>query len=185
VELSDLILLILYKAGGKLSGKIRLQKLIDLFRLDSKIDVDVKFEPYRFGDFSDDIVNIAGILCDNNFIDITNEEIENFDISTQTEYSLTDDGKKIAKKLFEQLKEEEKKEISRIIELKKVPWKILVKCCYFWFPETAKRSEIKSRLFYKRSTNIPNDLLAEEYEKVNQSGKTIKELVLAQWKGFF
>lgn len=84
MELSDLIFVLLYYSEGKIVGRTRIQKMIDLMRLDTKIPVKILYEPYRFGDFSDQLVKVLGILADNQFIEIPNEQYEQFQSSWKT-----------------------------------------------------------------------------------------------------
>ena len=181
IELSDLILIILYILKGKISGKTKLQKMIDIFRLDSDLDVKVSYEPYRFGDFSDDIENVIGVLEDYEFI--TSEE-RDLGLIRIVDYSLSNNGFKVAKSLFENAIEEIKIEKTRIERINNLNQEDLIKYSYFWYPKTSVKSEIKSKLFKKQYKDFPNKLLLPEYQMIINSGKTIKDLVREQWKEF-
>ncbi|MHA1757719.1 MAG: hypothetical protein ACTSVV_13170 [Promethearchaeota archaeon] len=181
IELSDLILIILYILNGKIYGKTKLQKMIDIFRLDSDLDVKVSYEPYRFGDFSDDIENVIGILEDNGFI--TSEE-RNIGLSNIIIYSLSDNGYVVAEYLIKDLSEAINKEKARIEKINNFTQKEILQYSYFWYPKTTKKSEIKKKLFKIKYKDFPNDLLLNEYQKIIRSGKTVKDLVREQWKEF-
>ena len=58
INLGDLIFILLYKYGGEIRGSTTIQKLIDIVRLDSELEVDVSYSPYDYGDFAPEINDV-------------------------------------------------------------------------------------------------------------------------------
>ena len=65
INLGDLIFILFYKYGGEVKGSTTLQKLIDIVRLDSGLEVDVNYSPYDNGDFSPEVNDIIQVYLDN------------------------------------------------------------------------------------------------------------------------
>lgn len=95
---------------------------------------------------------------------------------------LTESGEQIAEKIIENLSENIKDEVLRILRMNSFSLQLLMRICYFWFPETAEKSEIKPKYLPKTFEDFPNDLLVEDYEEIKKTGLTIKELIRRQWK---
>jgi len=139
------ILFLLYALGGKIKGSTRLDKLIFLLSKKFEIieDVDYEFTPYLFGPFSAQILNDARGLQSMGLIEIEDEAFEAHDMSDfiyiRRNYRLTPKGRKIARKIYEQLtkKSDVRKVLSELRKLNSMPLHELLDYVYREFPEYA------------------------------------------------
>ena len=181
INIGDLIFILLYKYGGKIEGSTRLQKLIDIIRLDSDLEVDVDYSPYEYGDFSQEVYDTIQVFSDNEWI--MKEEIKYSNNKRMDTYKLTPKGKKIAKVLYDNLLTKELNSLKILDKFKDKKQKEIISYSYFWYPKTASKSKIRGDIF-KRSSILPNleGELEEEYYSIIKSGKSVKEVIRESWK---
>lgn len=180
IKLSDLIFILFYKKNGKIVGSTKIQKLIDIIRLDSEFEVDAKYDPYNFGDFSIEIVDLVNVYIDNDWLVKKNEVYQNKQVDI---FKLTPTGMKIAKTLYDDLIHKDRRsfEILDDFEDKNTPQ--IMSFSYFWYPETAINSIIKNEIFQKKPIlESFSGLLIEEYDQIIKSGVGIKESLRENWR---
>ncbi|MEJ2251422.1 MAG: hypothetical protein P8Y70_04140 [Candidatus Lokiarchaeota archaeon] len=181
INLGDLIFILIYKYGGEIKGSTTLQKLIDIIRLDSELEIDVDFSPYEYGDFSQQLNDTIQVYLDNSWL--IKEEVKYQNNKKLDIFKLTDKGNKIAETLFENLLTRELKALEIVNKFINKSQIDLIAYSYFWYPKTAIRSKIKKEIF-KRSSILPNleGELEEEYFSITKSGRTIKKIIQESWK---
>lgn len=181
INLGDLIFILFYKYGGKIKGSTRLQKLIDIIRLDSDLEVDINYSPYNYGDFSQEVNDTIQVYMDNSWLEreeILFQEGKKLDI-----FELTSKGKKIAQVLYENLLTEEKKSLKILDKFQDKKQEELLSFSYFWYPKTAIKSKIKKDIFNRSSILSKLDgELEEEYNLITSSGKSVKDVIKESWK---
>lgn len=181
INLGDLIFILFYKYGGEIKGSTTLQKLIDIIRLDSDLEVDVNYSPYDYGDFAPEVNDIIQVYLDNSWLIKDEKKFQKekkIDI-----YRLTTKGNKIAKTLYENLLTSELKSLNVLDKFQNKRQEDIIAFSYFWYPQTAIKSKIKKDIF-KRSTilsNLDGDL-EEEYFSIINSGRSIKEVIRESWR---
>jgi DNA-binding PadR family transcriptional regulator len=181
VNLGDLIFILFYKYGGEIRGNTTLQKLVDIIRLDSNIEVDIDYSAYEFGDFSPQLNDILQVFIDNSWINSERVPLdENKKINI---YKLTEKGSKIANTIYQNLLSKELEEFNVIDKFINQSQDEILAYSYFWYPMTAMRSKIKGRIFNrgKISRFLSGDL-EDEYNKIKDSGESIKEVIYESWK---
>ncbi|MHA1363288.1 MAG: hypothetical protein ACTSP1_12280 [Candidatus Freyarchaeota archaeon] len=172
----DVLMVLLYAPGakGEMGEKIRgitkLEKLIYLLWKEGGFDKyfkeDFEFEAYKYGPYSVEIYDSiealkeAGLLKTEtrkykSYVEIADatacvEQIGEADFEedkTVEVYSLTEDGKKIGKMLFDSLSEEEKKNLIKIKTIyNSMPLTNLLRQIYTKYPEAAEKSVIKDKI---------------------------------------
>lgn len=171
----ETIVALLYSPGatGKICEEIcgitKLEKLLYLLKKEGGFPItDYRFEYYDYGpcamDVYDDLealkdasllkVESAGKLKDAiEILDTREHELhfEEIEIPLSEKrvelYSLTEDGKKAGKKIFEQLQITEKQSLLRIKKsFNLVPLIDLIRYIYTKYPETAAKSKIRDKI---------------------------------------
>lgn len=119
MEIADAILVTIKAAGGCISGRTTIQKLIyfeSLFNL-----VDANYRPHYYGPYSSDVSSIIQELT---YLDFLKEEVETrettgFTVSGDWKrycYTISNDGNEI----IEHIKKEHTKEYSEIVNFVKI-----------------------------------------------------------------
>jgi len=181
INLGDLIFILFYKFNGEIRGSTSLQKLIDIIRLDSELEIDVNYSPYDFGDFSPQSNDVVQVFVDNSWI--AKEKVELGDDIFLDVYRLTENGWKIAKTIYQNLLSKELENFKILDNFKDKKQKEILAYSYFWFPITAMKSKIKDKIF--KRTQIFTFLsgeLEEEYNNIKSSGNSIKKVIYESWK---
>jgi len=180
INLGDLIFILFYKFGGSIRGSTTLQKLIDIIRFDSDFEVDVKYDPYNFGDFSQEIVDVIHVFVDNNWIMKTEENAGNdkkIDI-----YKLSEVGMKIARTVYGDILHKDKEKLGIIDQFKDKSQNDILSYSYFWYPMTTTKSTIKDRVFGRVPlSKCETGFLEEEYNVIKNSNKSVKDLIHESW----
>lgn len=181
LNLGDLIFILFYKYGGEIRGTTTLQKLIDIIRLDTDIEVDVDYSPYEFGDFSPQTNDILQVFIDNSWI--KSEIVKLEERKRLNVYKLTEKGSKIAKTIYQNLLSTEQNEFEIIDRFIDKSQDEIIAYSYFWYPETAMKSRIKDRIFNKgKISTFLSGELEDEYNNIKASGESIKEVIYESWK---
>lgn len=156
-------------------GITRLMKLVYLIEMEGTINDLFKFEPYKMGPFSSEVYPEIEFLknfpspensflkvrpeenCDNTFnpeqIKITEDIALNEDAplncsEVNEEFSLTDLGVKVSKRLWEDLNEKEKETLINIkSNYGSLSLRDLLRYVYKTYPEMTTKSEIKDQLY--------------------------------------
>lgn len=111
-------LLTLYVVG-EIRGKTKLQKLV--FLLDKELNIikdqGYNFVPYKYGPFSKELIEDVEMLILTGLVK-TEEEVKEFNGEEVTimVYKLTDRGKSIARQIYNELTDEEKRRINKLKE---------------------------------------------------------------------
>ncbi|MCD6537393.1 winged helix-turn-helix transcriptional regulator [Candidatus Bathyarchaeota archaeon] len=142
---SKWILFLLYALGGRIKGSTRLEKLLFLLSKKFKIIEEgvYEFRPYLFGPFSAQVLNDAQGLQSMGLIEIEDEIFGAHDMSDfiyiRKNYQLTQEGMKIARKIYEQLiaKSDVRKVLPELRKLNFMPLHELLDYIYREFPEYA------------------------------------------------
>ncbi len=181
INLGDLIFILLYKYGGEIKGSTTLQKLIDIIRLDSDLEVDANYSPYDYGDFTTEVDDIVQVYQDNNWL--TKNKIKFQDEKRIDIYRLTPIGNKIAKTLSDNLLTSELRALNILDKFQNKEQKEIIAFSYFWYPKTAINSKIKNDIFKKTSifSNLEGEL-ENEYNSIIDSGHSIKEIMRESWR---
>lgn len=116
MELSDYILVLLYKMGGKLEGKTRLQKLTFLGKYEMGIPLNARFKWEHYGPFSGDIGDTVDIMFHEGLLEIDDETRTSFagDTYEIRKFRLTKEGKLMAQAFMELIDDPNVKGIERI-----------------------------------------------------------------------
>lgn len=172
----DVLLLLLYEKGIKgktaepIEGITRLDKILFLLSRSDEFGLLVNkgynFEAYNYGPFApeifDDIetlkeVNIIRVLSkkipknrfDTQDVDDIEDNVEDsskWNYKTIEVYSLTEEGKKIAKLLYNELSVNQKEYLRNIKrKFQKIPLSKLLAYVYNTYPESAEKSKIKNK----------------------------------------
>jgi hypothetical protein len=162
------------KLSEPITGITRLMKLLFLLKKEGKVDDAFKFEPYKMGPFSSEVYPEIEFLknyptpdsplistksVDNNSEIYNPEQIKMIeDISfyeeeplsskeINTEFNLTDLGKKIAVQLWDSTPAENRLEIENIkTKYSSMTLKDLLRYVYKTYPDMTTKSEIKDQL---------------------------------------
>ncbi len=139
----DIVLSILF-LQGEIWGRTYLQKFMFLLNREKFKDKLFKFSPYRYGPFSSELSNM---MIDWETIGIIVEKSEKTKgLETAYRYILTEKGKNIAGRIFENnLTAKERKDlIDYTNKFKRHSATELLKYVYKKYPEETKRSEFKN-----------------------------------------
>lgn len=181
INLGDLIFILFYKFKGEIRGSTTLQKLVDIIRLDSELEVDVNYSPYDYGDFSQQTNDVVQVFIDNSWI--SKKELlfdENKKINI---FKLTRKGEQIAKTLYENLLSRELDYLQIIDRFLDKSRDDIMSFSYFWYPKTTIYSKIKQEIFKKSNIlSLLDGELETEYNSIKETGKTIKEFIKESWK---
>ncbi|MFX1257377.1 MAG: hypothetical protein ACFFAN_05940 [Promethearchaeota archaeon] len=181
INLGNLIFILFYQNNGVISGLTRLQKLIDIIRQEGEFIVESDYSPYDYGDFSQNVADVLQVFMDNDWI--IEEKIPFQENKVKKVLKLTEDGNKIGKELYENLLSNEIKYFYTIDKFIKMEREDLISYSYFWYPSTAIKSKIKSKIFKKKKISDSLDgILEDEYELIKSSSKSIKDLIRETWK---
>lgn len=172
---TDILMALLYSPGKKgVSEEIRgITKIVKLLFLLEKeggfkkyFDLfNYKFEAYNFGPYSDEIFGDIEMLKEANLLEVTKQKYDYYaetadrhesiiqaDSVDSNEqfveiFSLTSDGKKIGKSIYENdLTEEEKQKIEQIkTKYNSIPLYNLLKYVYKKYPEVTTESVIRDK----------------------------------------
>jgi len=181
INLGDLIYILFYKYGGEIKGITTLQKLIDIIRLDSGIEVDVNYSPYDYGGFSQEVMDVIQVYLDNSWLikeELQFEEEKKIDI-----FRLTTNGNKIAKTLYDNLLTSELRSLKILDKFQNKSLEEILAYSYFWYPQMAIKSNIMRDIF-KRSAIFPNleGDLEDEYFSIINTGRSIKDVIRESWR---
>ena len=181
INLGDLIFILFYKFNGEIRGSTKLQKLVDIIRLDSELEVDVNYSPYDYGDFSQQTNDVVQVFIDNLWIskqELPLEENKKFNI-----FKLTKKGEQIAKTLYENLLSRELDYLQIIDKFLDKSQDDIMSFSYFWYPKTTIYSKIKKEIFNKNNIlSLLDGELETEYNSIKETGQTIKEFIKESWK---
>lgn len=99
---AEWILALLHAVGGKIEGRLRLQKLMFLLKHEQKIDLPYKFVPYMYGPYSADVFEDLPLLKDEGLIEVREKGVASQEIvGTPTMgFSLTAKGEEKAGEIF-------------------------------------------------------------------------------------
>ncbi|HME50697.1 MAG TPA: hypothetical protein VKM55_00635 [Candidatus Lokiarchaeia archaeon] len=180
INLGDLIFILFYKFNGMIRGSTTLQKLIDIIRLDSEFDVDGKYDPYNFGDFSQDVVDVLNVYVDNDWVLKTEEQLDHD--KTIDIFRLSETGMKIAKTVYGNMLHRDKEKLEIIDDFKDKSQNEIISYSYFWYPATAIKPIINDRVFGRIPlSKCETGFLEEEFNAIKNSHKTVKELIHESW----
>ncbi len=181
INLGDLIFILFYKFNGEIKGSTTLQKLIDIIRLDSELEVEVNYSPYDYGDFSPEPNDVVQVFIDNSWID--KDKVELGDNKFLDVYRLTENGFKIAKTIYQNLLSKEIEVFKILDNFKDKKLEEIIVYSYFWYPNTAMQSKIKDKIFKRAQIlNFLSGELEEEYNNIKSSGDSIKKVIYESWK---
>ena len=137
-----LVLLVLGLADGHIETDTRMQKLA--FLVNQEVFNWAKFEADKFGVYSKELMKAVDKL------EKEGKLIYVWDNDGVSRYYLTEKGKEEAKKLLEQLKEENEYKLKKAMEIiqrhKDDPIPYLVAYVYKYYPEYSKKSIIKEKV---------------------------------------
>lgn len=142
-SLHDLIMILLYAQDKPIHGRtLLIKELFLLYMRQLRNDTqNPKFVPYRYGPYSFQLMESVNALNLSGYLQIAGRKN-----SKAESFTLTDKGKKIAKKIFDKLKKETK---NKIIEQRK-GWDQLgtdgiLNYVYTHYPKYKKKSILKKR----------------------------------------
>ena len=130
-------LLTLYVVG-EIRGKTKLQKLV--FLLDKELNIikdqGYNFVPYKYGPFSKELIEDVEMLILTGLVE-TKEEVKEFNGEEVTIaiYKLTDRGKNIARRIYDELTDEEKRRINKLKEFNTGSARSLTEYVHRKYPE--------------------------------------------------
>ena len=130
-------LLTLYVVG-EIRGKTKLQKLV--FLLDKELNIikdqGYNFVPYKYGPFSKELIEDVEMLILTGLVE-TKEEVKEFNGEEVTIaiYKLTDRGKNIARRIYDELTDEEKRRINKLKEFNTMSARSLTEYVHRRYPE--------------------------------------------------
>ena len=137
-----LVLLVLGLADGHIATDTRMQKLA--FLVNQEVFNWVKFEANDYGPYSKELMKAVDEL------EKEGKLVYVWDNDGVSRYYLTEKGKQDAKKLLEQLKDEDENKLKRAMEIiqrhKDDPIPYLVAYVYKHYPEYAEKSKIKDKV---------------------------------------
>lgn len=181
INLGDLIFILFYKFNGEIRGSTKLQKLVDIIRLDSELEVDVNYSPYDYGDFSQQTNDVVQVFIDNSWI--SKKELPFNENKKINIFKLTRKGEQIAKTLYENLLSRELDYLQIIDKFLDKSQDDIMSFSYFWYPKTTIYSKIKKEIFNKSQIlSLLDGELETEYNSIKETGKTIKEFIKESWK---
>ena len=147
--IEDIILGVLYGAGGEIVGKTRLQKIIFLLREDMYMRDIPKFSKGRFGPYLKEIDETLEKLESKGLIStkkVEKEVLDQKDSDYAIVISLTKEGVKLGREIYEKFDETVKRSIKR---LSSQPLFTLISYVYTYYPEYAEKSEVKEKFLGK------------------------------------
>jgi len=127
---------------AKLEGKTKLQKLV--FLLDKELNIikdqGYNFVPYKYGPFSKELIEDVEMLILIGLVG-TEEDVKEFNGEevTITVYKLTDRGKSMARRIYNELIDEEKRRINKLKEFNIRSAKSLTEYVHKTYPEYVAR----------------------------------------------
>ena len=137
-----LVLLVLGFADGHIDTDTRMQKLA--FLVNQEVFNWVKFEANDYGPYSKELMKAVDEL------EKEGKLVYVWDNDGVSRYYLTEKGKQDAKKLLEQLKDEDENKLKRAMEIiqrhKDDALSYLVAYVYRHYPEYAEKSKIKDKV---------------------------------------
>jgi DNA-binding MarR family transcriptional regulator len=138
------ILLLLYLAN-EIKGTTRLMKYLFLMKKEFNIDNEYKFIPYLYGPCSFEVFEDIGKLRKIGLIEIDNEIYEPEkagDWQIITKYKLTEKGKEFSEKIYNELNDENKLKLKKLLEkFSKYTLIELLHYVYHNYPEESKGIE--------------------------------------------
>jgi len=154
-NVEDLILIVLYAANGKSKGKLWLQK--EIFELSKLCEIEeLEFKAYDYGPYSESIQNYIDSLQNSEYI----KDLE-----------LTENGKKIASELWNNINNEEKTLIKEIVNFfESLEKDELLLYIYVKSPAMAEKSEVKDKIL-KNRVKIALDMLKNEKISIGLAAK--------------
>ena len=171
----DVILLILFAGGSKkaeneeIEGNTRLVKL--LFILEQETDFkkylnDFIYEPYNFGPYSSEVFDAIEALINAGLVEANKsssegylDEVDRFQIESQSGenvdnqkntviYSLTEEGRRVASALFQNLNQQERDELTMIKrKFNSINLRKLLQYVYRKYPKYTTESVIKDYVY--------------------------------------
>ena len=137
-----LVILVLGLTGGYIATDTRMQKLA--FLVNQEVYNWAKFEASDYGAYSKELMKAVDEL------EKERKLVYVWDNDGIFKYYLTEKGKQNAKKLLEQLKDEDENKLKRAMEIiqrhKDDPIPYLVAYVYKHYPEYAEKSKIKDKV---------------------------------------
>jgi len=134
------ILAMLYALGGRVRGRLRLQKLMFLLKHELGVKLPYRFIPYMYGPYSADIFEDLAALRDEGLVEIRVEELEPREMiiddkSSTTTYSLTSQGRQKAREAFDILPPEVKRALATLRKFNRMRTRNLLRYVYEKYPK--------------------------------------------------
>lgn len=124
---SDIVIeLMVLDVSNIMRGRTRLQKTMFLLKYKYKVPLGLKFEPYFYGPYSEDLAYDIEML---KALGVIEEQIVRVNDYIEYQYKLTDKGKEILSRLLEkdqQLKQFHEKISEYVKELNEIPLRDLI-----------------------------------------------------------
>ena len=137
-----LVILVLGLTGGYIATDTRMQKLA--FLVNQEVYNWAKFEASDYGAYSKELMKAVDEL------EKEGKLVYVWDNDGVSRYYLTEKGKQDAKKLLEQLKDEDENKLKRAMEIiqrhKDDALSYLIAYVYKYYPEYAEKSKIKDKV---------------------------------------
>ena len=135
-ERAEWILTLLHIMGGKVEGRLRLQKLIFLLRHEYEIEIPYKFIPYMYGPYSADIFEDLATLKDKRLLEVEGESIEPREMvgDLAMSFNLTKQGEEKAKEIYMKLPGKAKQALLSLRRFNKMNLRELVRYVYDKYP---------------------------------------------------
>ncbi len=127
------ILSLLHVMGGKIEGSVRLQKLLFLLQKEGGVQIPYQYRPFLHGPYSPDV---WGDIYDMESVGWL-RTIREASPEPQLVY-LTEEGKKVAKRVFESLPREIQRAVRGLKPFGEVPLPKLLNYVYRKYPEESK-----------------------------------------------
>lgn len=143
IDSIDIILIVIYCAGGTIRGMTRLQKILFLLQQEAGLG-NFNFVPYKFGPFSREITSLVNTLVNQNLLTIKSEAEYNFLQESPVQViSLTEMGRAETKKTIEKLDKITLLKVRFLVRrFVQIPLTYLIAYVYAKYPEYTTLSEI-------------------------------------------
>jgi uncharacterized protein YwgA/DNA-binding HxlR family transcriptional regulator len=149
-ERTKWIFALLHAMGGKIRGRLRLQKLLFLLKHECGAELPYEFIPYMYGPYSADIFEDIAVLKDEGFLEVRGGSPEPLEIigdrTAGMSYILTKRGEEKAVSIYEELPNEMKRALSSLKKFNEMGIRELVRYVYDKYPHeslgAARREEV-------------------------------------------
>ena len=137
-ERAEWIIALLHAVGGKIKGRLRLQKLMFLLKHEYGIEIPYEFTPYMYGPYSADIFEDLGALKGGGLLEIQGQSIEPREMvgdpAMTMSFNLTEKGGKKAREIHKKLPEKVKRVLPELNRFNKMSLGELIKYVYDNYP---------------------------------------------------